>query len=114
MKRLLCLLMMIALLLSFVACGDDKDKSEQKTDADLIEERIDAFLSAYNSGDMDGVIACMDKKSGNELRAAMNVIGALGGALLGVNLSLSDLFSLGIGMSDDDYMKLEISKIEIN
>ena len=37
-----------------------------KTDAELIRVRIDEFEKAYNGGDLEGVLSCMDRKNKNK------------------------------------------------
>lgn len=71
------------------------------------------FLAAYNSGDMDKVLECLDSKTRNTYTAAMNITGGLIG-LTGFEVSISDLFGLGVGiMSDGDVLKLEQMDITI-
>lgn len=88
---------------------------EQKTDEQLIEERIDEFATAYNNGDYDGVLECLDTKTRNTYNAMMNVGGALlGGFGLDMGISLSDLFSLGVGfIAVDEVMAFDIHSIEV-
>ena len=86
----------------------------KKSDEELIEARIEAFVDAYNDGDMDALLECMDRKSRKQLQATMNILGALSGALLGVDISLSDLFSLGISMTDEDWLTVTISNITVD
>lgn len=83
------------------------------TDEELIEERIEAFLTAYNSGDMEATLECLDAKSRNSFQALLNLLGGLAGSLTGFNIDLSDLFSLGINTASGDFMGLEITDIHI-
>lgn len=105
--RLVSLILVTALLLScFSACKN------QPTNDELIENRINSFVEAYNNGDMDALLSHLDAKSSNTLEATLNLAGGLAGGLTGFDLELSDLFSLGIGTYSSDFMNLEI--IEIN
>lgn len=83
-----------------------------KSDEELIESRIDAFLNAYNSGDMEAVMECLDSKTRNTLQAVMNIGDNLIGET-GFNISLSDMFGLGVGMMSDEDI-LTISDMTIN
>ena len=85
----------------------------QKSDEELIAERVGAFLNAYNNGDMDGVLACMDDKTRNMMKASMNVAGGIFGGLTGFNFNTSDLFALGMGIWDDGALFLNITDINI-
>lgn len=83
-----------------------------KSDEELIESRINNFLKAYNSGDIDAVLDCLDAKTRNTYKAAMNIGNVLIGKT-GFGFDLSDLFGLGVGlMSEDDI--LTISDTTIN
>lgn len=81
-----------------------------KTDQALIYDRMEAFLKAYNSGDMKGVLACLDAKTRNTYQATLNIGDELIG-LTGFNVGISDMFSLGVGLTSDDVMKLNNLKI---
>ncbi len=83
-----------------------------KSDEELIESRIDRFLDAYNSGDMDEVLECLDSKTKNTFKASA----AFGNALIGktgFDYTLSDLFSLSIGVVSEDDI-LTVSDISIS
>ncbi|MBO4938704.1 MAG: hypothetical protein J6C98_06870 [Oscillospiraceae bacterium] len=108
MKRVISLIVIIAVLLvSLSACTF-------KSDEELIEDRMNDFLKAYNSGDMDAVLECLDAKTRNTYKAAINIGSGLVG-LTGFNVSIADLFGLGIGvMSDGDVLQLRNMKINIS
>ena len=99
------------------------EKEPQKSDEELINERIDEFLYCYNSGDFDGAVDCFDKKTRNTLKSTLNVTKSALGALAGCHpiigmtsaLNYADLFGMSVGMiSDDDLLKFENRKITIN
>ena len=84
----------------------------------MIEEKVNQFIKAYNSGDMEDVLDCLSAKKRNEFKAAMNIAQAIGGAVPKIGgvlgkISMSDLFAIGIAeMSEDDV--LTISDITVN
>ncbi|MBQ8146561.1 MAG: hypothetical protein IJ039_07230 [Clostridia bacterium] len=111
--RLLSIILLLAVCLScFASCNPFK-KSEGLTDEELITRRVNTFLTAYNDGDMDAVFDCLDAKTGNKFKALFNVVGGIAGGLLGIDIDLTDLFSLGVGVVDGDYMRLQINDINI-
>ena len=84
-----------------------------KSDETLIEDRVNTFLTAYNSGDMEEVIACFDAKTRNTYKAAMNIGNGLIG-MTGFDVGIADLFGLGVAlMSDEDVLKLDDMEISI-
>ncbi len=113
-KRILSLFLVIAIVLTtLVSCGDNQKSKSKKSDEKLIEERIDTFLTAYNDGDTDVVLSCFDTKTRNAFQAMSNLLGGLAGSAAGFNIDLSDLFSLGVSTTSDDFMELEITDINV-
>lgn len=104
------LALIITLLFSFFAACE-KDKQEPPTNQELIEQRVELFLTSYNDGDFETVLSCFDAKSRNTLRALFNVLGGVTGSLTGISLDFSDLFSLGVSTTGEDFMKLQIVSI---
>ncbi len=102
------LMCMLLVLYCFISCG------AKKSDNELIEERVETFLTAYNAGDMDTVLECLDAKKRNALEAMLNIFGGLAGSYAGFDISMKDLFSLGVNVSEDDVMELEITDIKIS
>ena len=79
----------------------------------LIENRIEKFIAAYNSGDYDEVIDCFSKKTRNAYKSATNIGESIGG-MFGIDIKASDLFGLGVGfMSDGDMLTVKDINIEI-
>ncbi len=114
--KLLALLLCFVLLLPCFAACKSKDKLDQltpPTDEELIRERIQTFLVAYNEGDMETVLTCLDAKSRNAMEAMLNLLGGVAGKFTGIGIDLKDLFSLGVAMTEDDFMKLELGEITI-
>lgn len=88
--------------------------STPPTNEELIRERIETFLQAYNTGDFDGVLECLDAKTRNVFEAWLNILGGIAGSYTGIDVDLSDLFTLGISTSKGDFMGLEINSISIS
>ncbi len=110
-KFLASLLVVIIAVVGFVVC---KKKNEiPPTNEELIIERVELFLTSYNDGDMDTVLSCLDAKTRNSFQAMLNLIGGIAGSLTGINIDLSDLFSLGVNTTSGDFMQLKISNINI-
>ncbi len=115
--RKICLLLSVLLLLgSLVAC----DRAVRvRTDEDMIRDRIDAFLLAYNTGDFDGVLACMDRQSRRRYESMANLISGIGVSVgagpFGVsgNLNFRDMFGYSVNaFSDGELMDAELVRIE--
>lgn len=82
-----------------------------KSDEELIESKINQFFKAYNSGDMDSFLECLDCKTRNTYKSAMNIGNALIGKS-GFKIGISDLIGIAVGtMSEEDI--LTISQINI-
>lgn len=110
MKRFLALFLVIIMALGcFASCK----KYDEPTNEELITERIETFLTAYNTGEMEAVLECLDAKTRNAFQAMLNLIGGIAGGLMGVNIDLSDLFSLGVSITSGDFMELEITDITV-
>lgn len=91
----------------------DQVTSYFKSDEELIQSRIDQFLYAFNSGDTEGILECMDQKTRNGLQASVNMANALVGKT-GFKLDFSDLFSMGVWqMSEGDVLEISDMIIEI-
>lgn len=115
--RLLCLVLALVMLLScLVAC--DLGEATKPSDETLIKKRITSFVSAYNDGDLEAVIACLDRGTRTELEAWINILKGVTGKLVGISFNLSDLFAIGAGLSgsmsgDDEILKVQIREIKI-
>ena len=81
-----------------------------KSDKEKIEDRIESFISAYNSGDLGDALDCLDAKTKNAFKSSMALTEALSGMS---GFSISDLFSIGIGISEGDTLTVDIVDIEI-
>ena len=106
-KRVVCIFLTVFFsVCCLFGCG--------KSDEELVRERIDTFVTAYNDGDFDGVLECFDTKTRKTLEATFNLMGGLIGGLTGFSFDLSDFFTLGIAMMDGDVLAIEVSKVTIN
>ncbi len=124
-KLLSALFVLLMLLPLLVACSDkpnnnnggddtnDTNNNNTVTDEYLIRECVETFLTAYNEGDMDAVLECLDAKSRNAMEAMLNLLGGIAGSYAGFDIDLKDLFSLGVSTVDGDFMLLDIISIEM-
>ncbi len=109
MKRCLALFVALICLGMLVSCADIMRLIDPPTDEELITERIQEFVTAYNNGDMDTVLECFDAKSRSTLKASIDLIRAFSGGYI----DMSALFSLGVNLTEGEFMKLEISAIKV-
>lgn len=79
----------------------------QKSDDEKIVERLEAFETAYASGDLDGCLDCLDSKSRNALKGISKISSAFG---YGVGDLFSGMFSLGVA-TQDEQVKFKVKKI---
>ncbi len=106
-KRIIAVFLILSLCLFVMsACN------MPKTDEEMIESRINKFVKAYNSGDIDIVMECLDAKSRNAFKSAISIGNALIGKT-GFGIDIADFFGLGVGVFSDDDM-ITISDIRIN
>ena len=120
--KVIVLIMSVILLLNcFVGCSKTnsaaiKENGEQAAPSDetLIKERIQLFLKAYNEGDMETVMSCLDAKSRNAFQAMLNLVGGFAGSKAGFNINLADLFALGVNTTSVDFMDLKIEEINMS
>ena len=107
MKKMTIILLIIGLLVAAGYCS-----GYFQSDEDKIENRMNEFLTAYNAGDIKSVLESLDAKTRNTYSAYMNVGNALIG-LSGFGLEVSDLFALGISLSDGQTLSFEDMKITL-
>lgn len=105
-KRYLVLICIFGML-STMMCGCKSDEVK-------IQERLDAVVFAFNSGDMEGVLDCYDAKTRNVNKAALGIGDGLLG-MGGIDIGLSSLFALTVGLqSDGDIVQVEDVQIKIS
>ena len=85
-----------------------------KSDENKIRERLDTFVTAYNHGDFEGILECIEPVRRKQYEAATNIMGGVGSGLLGFNFSISDLMGLGaMLMPEEEKVSLEITRISV-
>lgn len=108
MRRVLSIVMVVCIMMiSLTACF------AAKSDEELISDRIDSFMKAYNSGDMDGVLDSLSAKTRNTLSSILSIGNSLIGNLTGIGLSLSDMFGLGVGLQAGDLLTISDVTVDI-
>ena len=105
-KRLILLICMLGMISTMLcSCKSDEVK---------IQERVDAVVFAFNSGDMEGVLDCYDAKTRNANKAALGIGDSLLG-MSGFDIGLSSLFALTVGLqSDGEMVRVEDVQITIH
>ena len=84
-----------------------------KSDEEKIRDRVEEFIFAYNSGDVDGAFDCLDAKSKQTYKAMMNIGNGLFGKLTGIDISVQDLFAIAVGVNGGDILSMDIKNIVI-
>ena len=85
-----------------------------KSDEDLIRDRLDEFISACNSGDLDGMLDCLDKSSRKTYSAMFSIGNSLLGGLTGIEIDVRDLMAVIFGLSPQDFFEMEIQDISLD
>ena len=85
-----------------------------KSDEDLIRERIEAFEDAYNNGDWEGILDCMDAGTRSMLNLTMGFAEGLMGEAFGMDISVADMFALSGIMLEGEFCTIEILNIQID
>ena len=94
-KKLLAILLAVSLLVSLCGCGN-----LFLSDEDRIRNRMEAFEKAYNAGDMEKCLECLDSKTRNQYSALVNIGNALIGKT-GFKIAIADMFALGVAVMDE-------------
>ncbi len=113
LKLLSAVLAILTMLTLFVACADKSNNNTQPTDEELIRKCVQTFITAYNEGDMDTALNCLNAKNRNAMEAILNLLGGAAGSYLGFDIDLKDLFSIGVSVTNGDLMKLNITDVSI-
>lgn len=107
MRKRLLLLMCVLGMLSTMLCGCKSDEVK-------IQERLDAAVFAFNSGDMERVLDCFDAKTRNVNKAVLGIGDGLLG-MGGIDIGLSSMFALAVGLqSDGELVRIEDVRITIS
>lgn len=109
MKLILSLFLCAAMLFGVLNFG-----GFLKSDEDLIRERIQAFEEAYNDGDMEAVLDCLEPSIKNAYSAMYGLAGGFASSKVGFDVAVSDLFAIGTGVAMEDGLHIEIEEIEIS
>lgn len=108
-KLTVATLLLIGAMMLAMGCD-----SVLKSDEDLIRDRLDEFISACNSGDLDGVLDCLDKSSRNTYSAMFSIGNSLLGGLTGIEIDVRDLMAVILGLSPQDFLEMEIQNISLD
>ena len=112
-RRLIAMMLSFSLLSAFL-CSCNLF-STPLSDEEMIENRIDQFLRCYNTGDLEGILKCLDVKTRKGIESAINISEGLAGMLGVGGISFSDLFGYGVGISEsDELLGVEIYSMEID
>ncbi len=106
-KRTLAAAVVALLLLVTQLCA-----CAPKSDEELIRDRIDSFMSDYNDGDLDEALENLTTKTKTATQAILSMAESFG-SMLGMEISLSDMFTLGIAITGDDTLKVTIDSVTI-
>lgn len=93
MKKTIPLILVVMILLS--GC------SLFKSDEQKMKDQINRFITAYNSGDAEGMIDTLDSQSRQVAKASLGIADSLIGTLTGIGISVKDVFTLCINFSGD-------------
>lgn len=106
-KKTLAIFLMVCLLVSICGC-----EALLLSDEDMIRNRMDAFTKAYNAGDMEKCLDCLDSKTRNQYSALVNIGNALIGKT-GFKIAIADMFALGVALTDEGDV-LTFKELDIN
>lgn len=106
MKKVMVILIVVAVIAVAYYSGF------LKSDEAKIEDRMNAFLSAYNSGDMDGVLESLDAKTRNTYKSVLSVGDTLI-SMTGVSIKNTDLFALGVGLTEGQTLRFIDMEIDV-
>lgn len=86
----------------------------KKNDEKQIRDRLDAFESACNAGDLDEVLEWLDKSSRNTYSAMFRIGNGILGGLTGFSINVEDLLAVMLGLSPQDFFEMDIQSISLN
>ncbi len=102
------------LLCGALAFGALHFSSIFKSDEELIRDRIQEFEDAYNDGDMEAVLECLEPSIKNAYSAMYGIAGSFMSGKIGFNASISELFAIGTVTAMEDGLHIEINEIVID
>lgn len=109
--RLTALVLLLCLCVSLAGCAAPKS-DEQK-----IQDRLNAFCFAVNSGDLEGALNCLNASSRNAYKSMAGIFGSLTSSLLGIDMAglLVNMFGLSVGtMTDGEMLQMDVNSVSIN
>ena len=115
MKKIISLLLILVLSLGLlVSCGDNGShtQSTPPTNDEMIKSRISAFTTAYGNGSWEQTMASLSTRTRATLDAMMDILGGIGGGILGIDIDLRDLFTISINVTGTQFAELNITKID--
>ena len=102
--RIVCVFLLMVMLSSlFCSCF------MKKSDEEMIYDRLEAFLEAYNGGDFDELIECMDRKSRSAFKSVAHLFETDTG------YSLGDIFGVSVyGVSEGNLLDVVVLDLLID
>ncbi len=102
------------LVLAMLSAGLSACSSFIRSDEEKIRDQMDNFLACCNSGDLDGALDCLDKKSRSAYGAIFNIGNSLLSGLTGFGIDARDVMALVFGLSKEDLLEMQIQSIVID
>lgn len=112
MRRLVKLTALVLVMAAMAAMLLGCD-SLLKSDEEKIADRLQEFITACNSGDLDGALDCLDKSSRKTYGAVFNIGNGIFGGLTGFEIDVRDLMAVTMGMTGSDFFTLQIQSISL-
>ena len=114
MRRVVAFALAVLMLLTaMTACA-------RKSDEQLIRERIESFVVAFNAADFEALAECLDTRNRNTLQSVFSIADSVGGALfknitgVGLDISLNDIFGLAMGyVGDVTLIEIDVNEITL-
>lgn len=114
MRRVVAVALAVLMLLTaMTACA-------RKSDEQLIRERIESFVVAFNAADFEALAECLDTRNRNTLQSVFSFADSVGGALfknitgVGLDISLNDIFGLAMGYAGDvTLIEIDVNEISV-
>ena len=103
----------VVIVVVVVLMNDKPD--DQPTDEELIEQKIEDYATAHNTGDIDKLKGCLSVKPRKTLELILNVMdGVMDKLTNGFSIDMSKLFSWAPVFIEGEFMHVEVLEIEIS
>ncbi len=112
MRRVVALLLVVSSCLVFAGCSFIPEFKKPKTDKELIEERIETFVEAYNDGDVEKAMESMTPKIRNAFESIFGILNLF--VQVDVSEIFKQMFSIGVAVTEGDYIDVEIVSVSID